>query len=258
MSDFLLKMKAQVKERVQRIQVDSLPQKNTLDFCSIFQSWNKPVIIAEVKFASPSHGEIYPGTLSHIDIAETYLGNGASALSILTEPTYFHGQSHYLSEVRSAFPQVAILLKDFVLSKVQVDQAVLLGANAILLIVAFLERELLIELYHYALSLGLTPLIEVHDQRELEVALQLNPKMIGINNRNLHTLNVDLNTSKQLIPLIPKGIYTVCESCLQNKAQIQAMRTLGFDGFLIGASLMSHVNPGEALNNLLSGGSDAG
>ncbi len=257
MSDFLIKIKAQVKERVQHIQIDALPQKNTVDFCRIFQTGSAPVIIAEVKFASPSRGRIYAGTLSHTDIAEDYLENGAAALSILTEPTYFHGQSHYLSEVRSTLPQAPLLLKDFVLSKVQVDQALLLGANAILFIVAFLDKQLLVELYHYALSLGLTPLIEVHNQRELEVALQLNPKMIGINNRNLHTLQVDLNTAKELIQLIPKGTYTICESGIQNKPQLQAMQKLGFHGFLIGASLMSDVNPGKALNNLLSGGNDA-
>ncbi len=219
------------------------------DFCDIFKQ--KPAIIAEIKFASPSAGRIYKGALHHQEIALQYLNNGAAALSILTEPVYFQGQTSYLQEIRHMFPQVHLLAKDFILHQQQIAHAVSNGANAVLLVVAFLTPDLLRQLHDFALSLGVTPLIEVHNAVELEIALRLSPKVIGINNRCLKTLTIDLATSRSLIDAIPQDCFAVCESGINHGSQINEFTALGFDGFLVGSSLMTAENPGQALSRLL-------
>jgi indole-3-glycerol phosphate synthase len=247
--NFLDKIRHCVEKRVALMPDTIAVKPNTLDFLSIFQ--HKPVVISEIKFASPSRGVIYHGTLDHVDIATRYLAAGAAALSVLTEPDYFKGHMHYVSAIRHAHPTAPILLKDFILSKKQMVQGLLQGANAILLIVAFLKPYQLKTLYDEALLLGLTPMIEVHSQPELEQALDLSPVLIGINNRNLTTLEVNLDTAKNLIPLIPKNCYAVCESGIHHATQMRDMTHLGFDGFLIGSSLMQYDDPGLALQQLL-------
>lgn len=257
MSDFLEKIKAHVQARVESISIASNLKHNNLDFCQIFKASRDPVIIAEIKFASPSHARIYHGNFNHIEIAKEYLNNGASALSILAEPNYFAGNIEYINDVRGVFPHAHILLKDFILTTAQIAQGLEYGANAVLLIVAFLSKKALVELYEYAMSLNLTPIIEVHNLEELEAALELKPRVIGINNRNLKTLKIDLNTSRELIKLIPKHIYAICESGIENKAEIEEMQKLGFSGFLIGSHYMEQENPGKALQNMLLGEKNA-
>ena len=163
MSDFLAKIKTNVQARAESISIKNDLKHNDVNFCQIFSVSNDPVIIAEIKFASPSLGRIYYGPLEHTEIAKEYLNNGASALSILAEPNYFSGNIEYTSDVRRTSPQAHILLKDFILTKTQIAQSLEYGANAVLLIVAFLNKQDLVELYKYAVYLGLTPLIEVHD-----------------------------------------------------------------------------------------------
>ncbi|OGT66686.1 MAG: indole-3-glycerol phosphate synthase [Gammaproteobacteria bacterium RIFCSPHIGHO2_12_FULL_45_9] len=231
---------------------------NTLDFCDAFNVQTIPAIIAEIKFASPSRGRIYHGALDALAIAGEYLAHGASALSILTEPEYFQGNIASIRAVRRAFPTAHILLKDFILSELQVAQALACGANAVLLIVAFLTEQRLRLLYEYALTLGLTPLIEVHDADELKKALALNPRMIGINHRNLNTLEIDLECSTSLIRMIPEGVYCVAESGIERKSHLDMMATRGFNGCLIGSSFMQHDHPGHALQHMISGDDDAG
>src|SRR3990167_6663679 len=185
MNNFIQDIKSSVHSRADHIRIEANLTPNILNFCDIFQTATIPAIIAEIKFASPSRGRIYQGNLDPVAIAGDYLSHGASALSILTEPEYFQGDIENIRVVRQAYPAAHILLKDFVLSKQQIAQGLLYGANAVLLIVAFLNPKLLRVLYDYALSLGLTPLIEVHDLAELETALTLKPKLVGINHRNL-------------------------------------------------------------------------
>lgn len=257
MTSFLEIMKNKVKTRVKNIHVHPELQPNTLDFCDIFKSPTKPTIIAEIKFASPSLKRIYQGTLDPVAIAAEYLAHGASALSILTEPDYFQGNIKFIRAVRDAFPKVHILLKDFILSRKQIAQGLEHGANAVLLIVAFLTPTRLRELYDYAQTLGLTPLIEVHDARELEIALALNPQLIGINHRNLKTLEIDLESSIPLMHKMPDHVYRIAESGLENKSQLNQMATRGFHGFLIGSQFMSHTHPGQALQHMLYGEHDA-
>src|SRR3990167_8209452 len=253
MSHFLAKIKTYIEHRVQQIHInDNDITTNQIDFCKIFYQSTAPVIIAEIKFASPSLGVIYPGTLTPVQIAAQYKLHGANALSVLTEPTFFSGNIEFISQIRQNFIDYPILLKDFVLSPLQIKQAQLFGANAVLLIVSFLDPGLLQELYNYSTELGLTPLIEVHNFSELELALKLYPKLIGINNRNLHTLAIDLNTARSLIAAVPDNIFTICESGVNTLATINEMTALGFDGFLIGGHLMQHCNPGEKLTALLN------
>ena len=256
MAYFLDKIRAHVIERVAKMRVEEIEPEIRPDFCQIFRN-KKPVIISEVKFASPSRGLIYQGNLSPVQIAHDYIQNGATALSVLTEPDYFKGDIDYIRQIRSSLPDCPILLKDFVLAPIQIQQAHAAGANAVLLIVGFLEPALLHALYEYAVSLGLTPLIEVHDDKELDLALTLKPQIIGINNRNLKTLKIDLETSRNLIQAIPDDIYAICESGLTTLVEIQSMTSLGFDGFLIGSHMMQSNHPGQALHNLLQGLSDA-
>lgn len=257
MSNFLDQIRLSTLERVKAISVPTELKKNTLSFMNIFHQVDQPRIISEIKFSSPATGNIYPGQMSVAAIAKSYLSNGASALSILTEPTYFKGNINTIRIVRQMFPRLPILLKDFVLDKKQIAQALDSGANAVLLMASFLRPELMKELYDYAVDLGLTPVIEVIDQNELEQILTLNPKVIAINNRNLKTLVVDLNTSRQLMPLIPDHIHVICASGIKTSNQLSEMQALGYDGFLIGTELMSHTDPGVALNHLILGAKDA-
>ena len=251
MNNFIEHMKHSVSSRAAAITIKSNPRPNTLDFCEVFQTATTPAIIAEIKFASPSGGRIYPGTLDAVAIAGEYLSNGAAALSILTEPLHFQGSIDYLGAVRKAYPEAPLLLKDFVLSKAQITQALIYGANAVLLIVAFLSPSLLKELYDYATSLGLTALIEVHDLAELETACALNPRLIGINHRNLSNLSIDLQSSEALIKSIPKNIFVIAESGIETKADLETMIQRGFDACLIGSLFMKEQHPGQALQGFL-------
>ena len=251
MNNFIETIKNSVRSRADSIQIKTALTPNKLNFCDMFQASTTPAIIAEIKFASPSRGRIYHGSLDAVAIAGDYLSNGAAALSILAEPEYFQGNIETIRAVRKAYPEAHILLKDFILSKAQIAQGLLYGANAVLLIVAFLNPKLLRSLYDYALSLGLTPLIEVHDLAELEIALTLNPKLIGINHRNLTTLNIDLGVSDSLIKSIPKDIFVIAESGIATKADLNTMTKRGVNGCLIGSHFMKNENPGQALQLLL-------
>ena len=250
MSHFLEKIKSSVMQRVAHLPELGFIKPVELDFKDIFKR-SSPTILAEIKLASPSLGRIYHGNLDPVAIAKEYITAGAAALSVLTEPHYFDGNMVYLQEIRAAFPDVHLLLKDFVISKKQIAEGCRYGANAVLLIVALLDYSTLKALYEYAISLGMTPIIEVHDKDELEIALALSPAIIGVNNRDLTTLQVHLDTSKALIPYIPDDCFAICESGIENNAQMMTMLALGFDGCLVGSSLMSTNTPGYALQTLL-------
>lgn len=248
---FLEKIKKQVEMRLERMPMIESVAPNTLDFCNVFRPQDKPCVIAEIKFASPATGRMYQGDLTHRDIAKDYLAHGASALSVLAEPAFFQGDIQYIQDIRHDMPKAHILLKDFIVSEKQIAQGLMAGANAVLLIVAFLSQTQLRTLYAYALAQNITPVIEIHNEAELAIALQLDPKVIGVNNRNLKTLEIHIDTSRRLIERIPHHVMTICESGIQTHAHIKEMTALGFNGFLIGSHLMKHVSPGEALRDLL-------
>jgi len=256
MNNFLDTLRPQVLQRAEHIKlhtnnkVTNDTHLKEMDFLTIFRE-KKPVIIAEIKFASPSKGDVYKGNLDHVAIAKSYLKNGASALSVLTEPNYFKGNIKYIKDIRNACPECHILLKDFVLDKRQILQGKEYGANAVLLIAAFLEFEQMKFLYNFALDLGLTPLIEIHTAKELERVLTLKPQLIGINNRDLRSLKIDLTVSRELIKGIEDNIYVISESGIDNAKTMKEMIGLGFDGFLIGSSFMQSPDPGLALDKIL-------
>jgi indole-3-glycerol phosphate synthase len=206
-------------------------------------------IIAEIKFASPSEGIIHQNG-NHVPIAKSYLKAGASMLSILTEPLYFKGNLDYLKAVREACPDALLLRKDFIIDPYQLLEAKAYGADAVLLIVAMTAPALTRQLYEKALTLGLTPLLEVHDEADLDQALALGADFIGVNNRNLKTLKIDLETSRRLAARKPKGAVFICESGLSKPEDVRAMRELGFDGFLMGSHFMRQADPGKALQEL--------
>jgi indole-3-glycerol phosphate synthase len=208
-------------------------------------------IIAEIKRRSPSRGAIAP-ELDPVAVAGAYLKAGASALSVLTEPTHFGGAVDDLKKVREAFPPAALLMKDFVVDPYQILQARAFGADAVLLIVGMLSSEDLRDFCALALELGLTPLVEAHDQAEAEAALAAGASLVGINNRNLRTLQTDLAVSRRLISLKPAGAQFVSESGIDSLAAIEELRALGYDGFLIGTALMLEKDPERSLRALLA------
>ena len=208
-------------------------------------------ILSEIKFASPSEGEIAPG-LDPVKVAGEYLANGARALSILTEPEFFRGSLRYLAAVRARYGEARLLMKDFFLDEYQLLQARATGADAILLIVAMLDDAELARLHGQTTALGLTPLVEVHDEAELARAAKLGARLIGVNNRDLKTLKVSLETSVRLRPLAPRGATLITESGLNTAADLRRLAGLGFQGFLIGTSFMRTGTPGAALARLLA------
>ena len=209
-------------------------------------------VIAEVKLASPSEGDIASGA-DPIGVAADYLANGAAALSILTEPYYFKGDIRYLEEVRAKNPNARLLMKDFIVDEYQLFQARTKGADAVLILLAMLTPELAQSLYAQALNLELTPLVEVHDEAELTLAIKLGARLIGINNRNLKTMKVSLDASERLAKLAPRQATLVSESGIKTSADLTRLSALGFRGFLIGTHFMKTGKPGQALADLLRG-----
>lgn len=197
---------------------------------------NKIALICEIKKASPSKGVIREN-FNPEEIAQTYAESGAACLSVLTDKKYFQGADEYLMQARSAV-SLPILRKDFMVDKYQIYEAKMLGADCILLIVAMLDDSKLQELEECAISLGLSVLIEVHDEEELHRALKLESKLIGINNRNLKTLKVDLQTSLNLAPLVPQDRIIIGESGIKSITDLQKLQQAGIKSFLIGEHFM--------------------
>jgi indole-3-glycerol phosphate synthase len=206
-------------------------------------------IIAEVKKGSPSKGIIRPD-FDPIVIAETYAAGGAVCLSVLTDERFFLGHLRYLGLIREQV-RLPLLRKDFVCDPYQIVEARCAGADAVLLIAAMLELEQLRDFAALARELGLDVLLEVHDETELETALQTDCELIGINNRDLRTFVTDLATTERLLPLIPPGRFVVAESGIHNRADIERLQTAGADAFLVGESLMREADIEAKLRELL-------
>lgn len=258
MSGFLQKIHDLTRTRVAAAKklypVSTLEQsphfnRRPADVMTAFRS-DTPHIIAEVKFASPSEGDIRTNP-QPVEIAQGYLAADARMLSILTEPTYFKGDLDYLHAVRTAAPEALLLRKDFMTDPYQMYEARAHGADAILLIVAMTDPALTRDLFQAAAALSLTALVEVHDAAELDAAIDLGATMIGVNNRNLKTLKTDLDTSRTLARQKPKDAIFICESGLTNARDVQEMRSLGYDGFLMGTHFMRQPDPGAALAALM-------
>ncbi|NLN86660.1 MAG: indole-3-glycerol phosphate synthase TrpC [Syntrophomonadaceae bacterium] len=192
--------------------------------------------ICEIKKASPSRGIIAPD-FPFLDIARDYELAGAAAISVLTEPEYFLGRDEYLGEI-SQTVLVPVLRKDFTVSAYQLYQAKLLGASAVLLICALLDTTILRDYINACDELGISALVEAHDEREIESALNAGARVIGVNNRNLRDFTVDLGNCIRLRQLVPEEILFVAESGINTAAQVQRLRQQGVNGILIGEALM--------------------
>lgn len=206
-------------------------------------------LIAEFKRASPSKG-IINAHLDPVEQAQTYQSLGASMVSVLTDQQFFSGRFADLEKVRKSV-QLPVLNKDFIIDKIQIDRAYRSGADVILLIVASLDVSRLTELYHYAKGLGLEVLVEVHNERELEQAQTLGARLIGVNNRDLKTFEVDLAVTERLAQLINHDReILISESGIQSKADIARVKQAGARAVLIGETLMRATNLQETLKNI--------
>jgi indole-3-glycerol phosphate synthase len=206
-------------------------------------------IIAECKRRSPSRGVLRP-VYDPVSIAVGYQQAGAAAISVLTEPTFFDGALEHLQAVRDAVT-IPVLRKDFVVSEYQLLEAKAAGADAVLLIVAALDPGTLTALHDRASKLGLDVLVEVHNAEELSVAVDAGARIVGVNNRNLRTLEVDVRASEAVAARIPAGMVRVSESGLKTADDLRRLTALGYDAFLIGERFMSEPDPGAGLHALL-------
>ncbi len=202
-------------------------------------------IIAEIKKASPSKGVIREHFVP-ADIAASYAAGGATCLSVLTDIDFFQGADEYLGQARDAC-SLPVIRKDFIVDPYQVHEAKVIGADCILLIVAALKPSELQLLNELALGIGLDVLVEVHNESELELALDLPNQLIGINNRDLHSFNVSLDTTLDLLDQIPSDRVVVTESGIVSRDDVQLMRNHGVNSFLVGESFMRAENPGAKL-----------
>ena len=208
----------------------------------------QPAVIAEVKKASPSKG-VLRADFNPKAIAKSYQAAGATCLSVLTDEHFFQGKDDYLSQA-SQQVAVPILRKDFIIDPYQIYEARAIGADCILLIAGILTPAQLQEYHALATSLGMAALVEVHDEAELTKALPISPQLIGVNNRDLKTFNVDLNATLKLLPLIPPSATLVTESGLHSRAEVEQMLAQGVYAFLVGEAFMRHPDPGTALKQL--------
>jgi indole-3-glycerol phosphate synthase len=195
-------------------------------------------LIAEIKKASPSAGIICQD-FDPVKIAKEYEAAGASCLSILTDEKFFQGSLDYLRQIRAAV-KIPLLRKDFIIDERQILEAIEWGADAILLIVAILTDEQLAKFHSLAVEAGLAVLVEVHDEKELERTLKINPALIGVNNRNLKTFKVDLATTEKLAKKIGAGKILVAESGIHSRADVERLKKCGAKAILVGESLMKN------------------
>ncbi len=224
--------------------------QSPLDFYSIAIADSSPKIISEIKKASPSKGIICEN-FDPIKIAKSYEVNGASAISILTDEKFFQGSLDYLSQIRSVV-NIPLLRKDFTIDPYQIYEARAHGADIVLLIAAILDKDQINEYLEIVDSLNMNAIVEIHNHEELDKVIDTGCKIIGINNRNLMTFEVDLSTTVELIKYIPEDILVISESGISDLDDIRMLRKLGVNTFLIGESFMKSDDPGGTLQKYIS------
>ncbi len=229
---------------VQQVNVEDPPR----DFAATLRREHEVALIAEIKRASPSRG-VMVENFDPLHIGLTYAQNGAAAISVLTDPAFFHGDLKHLFDVRYAV-DLPVLCKDFVIDPYQVYAARSAGADAVLLIVAALTDERLAELNALIETLGMVALVEVHDEAELMRALRITPRVIGINNRDLKTFDVDLETTGRLAQAVPQHVVLVAESGIKTGVDVQHMGRLGAHAVLVGESLVTAPDMPSAVRAL--------
>lgn len=240
-----LKRKVPLKD----VQLKARDVKPALDFLKNFVK-DQINIIAEIKKASPSAG-IIRKIFSPVDIGHIYKDHGAKALSVLTDEKFFQGSLNHLTQVKQKVG-LPCLRKDFTLDEYHIYQARGAGADAILLIAAILDKHQLKDYQQLALELGMKVLCEAHSQKEIDQVMPIHPQLIGINNRDLKTLKTSLDNSLQLAKFLPKDITKISESGLNSHADLVRLMKAGYDGFLIGESLLKEKDIGKKLKELLS------
>lgn len=210
----------------------------------------RPAIIAEIKKASPSKGEL-TADFDAPAIAASYAEGGAAALSVLTDEEFFQGSNADLEAARAAVT-IPVLRKDFTLDEIHVIEAAAHGADAILLIAALLDERQLRTFREKAERLRMAALVEIHDDTELKIAVASGARIIGVNNRNLHTFEVAIETAVRLAPWIPASVIKIAESGIDSRESMVRLQQAGYQGFLIGEHLMRSLDPAEALKELLA------
>lgn len=244
MMTILMKILQKKAKEVQQINRETFPTneyKKVPTFYETIRVNHKMGVIAEIKRASPSKGMIN----EHVDPvqqAKLYEQHGASAISVLTDTPFFKGTMEDLQNVRAAV-NIPILCKDFIIDEIQIDRAKAYGANIILLIAAALDDAHLKRLYDYAISLNLEVLCEVHNEEEMERVLQLNPRLVGVNNRDLKTFHVDLQTTNRLAKMVRNNdIIFISESGIETGADVAIVKDAGAEAILVGETLMRAAN----------------
>lgn len=244
---------AAAKKRIslQTMRADAQSRVLTRDFVGSLRqkiTQGQAAVIAEIKKASPSKGVLRADFIP-ADIAQSYAEHGAACLSVLTDVQFFQGQVDYLKQARASCP-LPVLRKDFMVDEYQIYASRAMGADCILLIAACLDDAQLQDLEAIALGLDMAVLVEVHDATELERALKLKTPLLGINNRNLQTFAVSLETTLALIPQVPTDRLLITESGILTRDDVLRMRTAGVHAFLVGEAFMRAPEPGQALADL--------
>lgn len=242
---------ARKRQSLEAVRNDAYSRVLTRDFVGALRqrvAAGQPAVIAEVKKASPSKGVIREDFIP-ADIAQSYAEFGAACLSVLTDRQFFQGQPDYLKQARASC-HLPVLRKDFMVDAYQIYESRAMGADCILLIAACLNDAQMQEFEAIAMDLNMAVLVEVHDQAELERALRLKTPLLGINNRNLKTFDVSLQTTLDLLAQVPPSKVLVTESGIHTREDVQRMRAAGVHSFLVGEAFMRAADPGEALGQL--------
>jgi indole-3-glycerol phosphate synthase len=242
---------AKKKKPLEAMRDDAFSRVLTRDFEGALRSKiaaGQAAVIAEVKKASPSKG-VLREDFEPADIAQSYAEHGAACLSVLTDRQFFQGSTDYLKQARASC-DLPVLRKDFMVEPYQVYESRVMGADCILLIAACLSDAQMAELEGIARTLDMAVLVEVHDAGELERALKLKTKLVGINNRNLHTFEVSLDTTLGMLQDVPSDRLLVTESGIAQREDVQRMRAAGVHAFLVGEAFMRAPDPGKALADL--------
>ncbi len=219
------------------------------DFKGVISVPDKISLIAEIKFASPSAGIICKKT-DPVTIGKIYEKAGAAAISLLTDKKFFGGDLNHLSRLKKAI-SLPVLRKDFIIDEVQVRESFLGGADATLLIARILSHRQLNDLLDICHDMGMAALVEVHDRQDIEKAVACGADIVGINNRDLNTFNVSLETTIKLAPLVPEGHIIVSESGIKNKGNLQLLKQAGIQAVLVGTSLMKSKDIGKKVMELM-------
>ena len=252
----LLRKREEIIERSEKLGLNSLakyaeqadPVRGFVAAIEKRLAENAPAVIAEIKKASPSKG-VLRENFQPAAIAETYEANGATCLSVLTDADFFQGGENYLKQARSACT-LPVIRKDFIIDPYQVYEARMINADCILLIVAALDDAMLKQLLELSHRLKMDVLVEVHDEHELERALDSGAKLVGINNRDLRTFDINLDTTLRMLDKIPQDRIVVTESGIHTPADVQLMRENNVNVFLVGEAFMTADDPGEKLKEL--------